>query len=299
MKASEKSAGSPGNKRTKRLEISPLLRYAARQSFNLGVEVPDYLLPETKVGKFELVHIQHKKDEVLEVIDSRMSLFCELPLASFKLRQNWTEMILKSNGERYRSTNLIDNFGHKYAVDHAHGDVLICGLGIGFILHSLRANTNVNSITCVEPDVDLIGLLSKHFPNVVFVSEDFHKYLDDSDNTAKYDFVYLDADSDSVGYFYGEVIPFRSKAKQVLKLMTSRNDLVCWMEDVMRGQIIQNIMGEIKTGFDIGMLSPKEVTQLQGVEPIEMDYFARFGVVAKDNHTLANVTRFVQEWEYE
>jgi hypothetical protein len=296
MMASPRSAGSPKKKRAKQAETSPLL-YAAVMIDLGGVDLPDPYLTTMKSDKFELTHVTHRKGTELDVIDWRTAHFAALSPKKYTLPRNWTEMTLTSSGGRIGSTDLSEIFAQKYAVDHAHGDVLICGLGIGFMLHSLKANTKVKSITCVEPENDLINLLSGYFPHVVFVNEDPRPYVEDRKNARKYDFVYFNAEGDSIGYFYSDVAPFRAKAKKVLRSKTSRNDIVCWMEDVMRGQIIKNIMGGIGSGFDIRTLSSKKVTNRQGFEPIVMDFFAEFGVVTADDQTLAKVTQFVWEWE--
>jgi hypothetical protein len=295
-KYAKKSAGPPEKQRSKQVETSPLL-YAAVM-LELGVvELPDPYLPTMKSGKFELAHVKHRKGTVLDVIDWRTAYFAGLEPARFTLPRTWTEMILKSNGERYRSTDLTENFGQKYAIDHAHGDVLICGLGIGFMLNSLQGKARVTSVTCVEPDNDLIGFLSGSFPNVQFVNKAIHDFMDDRNNTTKFDFVFFDVGGDSIGQFLHDVVPFRARAKQVLKSPPTRNDIVCWNEEIMRGQIIRNIMGEINAGFDIRKLSFKELTKRQGLEPVVMDFFAKFGVVAADERALAKVTQFVREWE--
>ena len=64
---------------------------------------------------------------------------------------------------------MVDDPPHWWAMeDHAqvfHGHVLVAGLGLGLIVHTLTANPNVERITVVEREQDVIDLISPHIPH--------------------------------------------------------------------------------------------------------------------------------------
>ena len=220
-------------------------------------------------------------------------LFSGLPSKSMALPRDWTESVMEQEGQRWRSTHPIEVFGQKFAAERAHGDILISGLGIGLVLHELRTNKEVKSVTCVESERDLIDLLSHHFPEVVFVNEDPKKYMEKSQGEKKFDFVYIDLDGDSEGAFYHHAAPLRMRAMQVLKSTSGREDIVCWMEEVMRGQIIMDILRGIATKSNILDSSESH----RAFAKIDVDFFTKFGMLKPGKKTSAVVVQFVQNWE--
>jgi len=65
-------------------------------------------------------------------------------------------------------TWMVDDPPHWWAMqDHAkhyHGRVLVAGLGLGLIVHTLHENPKVKEIIVVERDQDVIDLVSYHLP---------------------------------------------------------------------------------------------------------------------------------------
>lgn len=274
------------------------LQYANLMIDGVGLDLPKPYLPAMKKGRFEVIHVPHKKGEVLDVIDLRMAIQIALPMRSITLKKRWTEMVFQMDGKRWMSTHPIEIFTHIYPYNIAHGDVLIGGLGMGYILQKLTKNSKVKSITCVEKEGDLIDFLRPHFPNVIFVHDDIHKYLERDENRDKFDFVYLDTwGNDSEGEFYKNVAPLRAKAKNVLRSTWERKDLVCWMEEVMRGQIAKSIQKQIEEKFDINVLSAEALAERRGYQPANMDFFAKFGVLEPGEETNLKVAEFVRDWE--
>lgn len=75
------------------------------------------------------------------------------------------------------------------AVSAAVGDVLIAGLGIGFILRPMLAKAGVSSITVIERDADVIALVAPHFPSVRVIEADAYTWTPPK---KAFDCVYLD-----------------------------------------------------------------------------------------------------------
>lgn len=73
------------------------------------------------------------------------------------------------------------------AVSKMTGDVLIAGLGIGFVIHPILSRAN--SVTVIENNADVIALVHPHFPTISVVQADAREW---TPPRKAYDAVYLD-----------------------------------------------------------------------------------------------------------
>jgi spermidine synthase len=74
-------------------------------------------------------------------------------------------------------------------VREARGDVLLAGLGLGFVLGS-QVRKRCSSITVIEKSADVIALVGKHYPGVKIVHADILTWKPPAD--ARYDAIYFD-----------------------------------------------------------------------------------------------------------
>ena len=68
------------------------------------------------------------------------------------------------------------------------GNVLICGLGVGFCIFPIIDEVAITSITVVEQSQDVIDLISPYLPSVTFIKADATTYIP----TVGYDSIFLD-----------------------------------------------------------------------------------------------------------
>lgn len=96
---------------------------------------------------------------------------------------------MMSDTEHERMTN-------REILYRAKGNVLIAGLGIGMILHPILENENVQSVTVLEKEKDVIDLVSETLPRkkLQIVNADVFEWSPPKD--AKYDCIYFDIWSD-------------------------------------------------------------------------------------------------------
>jgi hypothetical protein len=87
----------------------------------------------------------------------------------------------------------------KEAVDKAIGNVLTFGLGLGYYAYMISEKDNVESITVVEINEDVINLFNKYvlpqFKNaqkIKIIKEDAFEYAQKNMSMGKYDFVFTD-----------------------------------------------------------------------------------------------------------
>jgi len=79
-------------------------------------------------------------------------------------------------------------------VEKGHGDILIAGLGIGVIVHNLLKKKEVKSITVIENNLDLIGIVEPKFKHkkLTIIYDDIFKYKDKMQKDEKYDCIWFD-----------------------------------------------------------------------------------------------------------
>lgn len=76
-------------------------------------------------------------------------------------------------------------------LEHAHGDVLIGGLGIGMILLAIQDKENIESITVIEKEADIISLVGQQLPlneKVKILQGDIFEYVPEQ----RYHTIYID-----------------------------------------------------------------------------------------------------------
>ena len=82
-------------------------------------------------------------------------------------------------------------------IDRAYGNVLVLGLGLGYYSYMISNKDDVESVTIIEKDKEIIDIFNKHlethFRNlnkITIIEEDAFKYIEN--NSYKYDFIYAD-----------------------------------------------------------------------------------------------------------
>lgn len=70
--------------------------------------------------------------------------------------------VMKHKGKSiWMSMTTMEIESHMPHIDAAHGDVLIMGLGMGFVLYNIARKQSVKSVTVIEFNPDIIALLDK------------------------------------------------------------------------------------------------------------------------------------------
>ena len=120
-------------------------------------------------------------------------------------------------------------------VEKAHGKVLTFGLGLGYFAFSSAMKENVESVTVVELDGDVIRLFSENIlpqmscrDKIRIVRSDAFEYADRFFRSEQFDFVFTDIwhdPSDGVGLYL--------KMKEKEKL-SPRTEYAYWIEDTLK-----------------------------------------------------------------
>lgn len=106
---------------------------------------------------------------------------------------NGTYMQLKHKGEIVMSDTDMEKRTNKEFLRNAHGDVLIGGLGIGMIVLAVQDEPEVNSITILEKNQEVIDLVGSQLPlndKVKIIHSDVFEWKPEKGK--KYNCIYMD-----------------------------------------------------------------------------------------------------------
>ena len=97
------------------------------------------------------------------------------------------------------SNTQMEMFTNQKFLNVANGDILIAGLGIGMLPAALAQKDDVKSITIIELDSEIIGLIEplirKYVPNndkIKIIHADAYTYAEQYGQNKQYDYVWLD-----------------------------------------------------------------------------------------------------------
>ncbi|RDW16097.1 hypothetical protein CWR48_18095 [Oceanobacillus arenosus] len=156
-------------------------------------------IPNIKVGNSELKYEKYKPfegfvcDDIIQMEKGR-----QIPQIGFFATEFKFPAVLENDRIWMTITpNEIETM--KEAVDGAYGNVLTFGLGLGYYPYMVSEKDNVDSITIIETNEDVIDLFKKHvlpqFRNaekVKIIKADAFEYAQKHMAKGKYDFVFTD-----------------------------------------------------------------------------------------------------------
>lgn len=192
-------------------------------------------LPEHRIGSCALEHFYHEPDHKLSTASVRCRLFGQeaIPL-SYSYETRWHRLVEDDRGT-WMTDLPCEQAQHEAALTGAEGSVLVGGLGIGLAVALLQEQSAVEHITVVEKSMDICALIGPTLgDNVRLVTEDLFTYLHRTLDT--FDFGFYDIwQSDGESTFFDLVLPLRELSVDVV------DELHCWNEDVMRGQLMNGL----------------------------------------------------------
>lgn len=177
------------------------------------------ILKDKQVGEWKLEHFQIKPGDLYAFKNGIA------PGNYVRLCHNG--QIVMSNTHMERWTNM--NF-----CTHAHGDVLIGGLGIGLIILAIQDNPEVHSITVIEKNQEVIDMVATQLPlneKVKIIQADV--FLWKPQRGVQYDTIYMDIwpwlDSHT---YQEEMLPLKRKFAHYLKPKAVNPNRFnrCWAE---------------------------------------------------------------------
>lgn len=138
---------------------------------------------------------------------------------------------LRIDGECMMSETPMEHDTNWDFVCHAHGDVLIGGLGIGMIILAIQDCPEVHSITVLEHSQDVIDAVKPQLPlndKVRVIKADVFAYKPDR----RYDCIYMDIWAEISTDVYPEMVRLKRRYGHYLKPKTESPKRFnhCWCE---------------------------------------------------------------------
>jgi predicted methyltransferase len=158
--------------------------------------------PEKEFGSARIVHGFYNNGYYNNYGVRRYSYFRvvgQIPVTSLEIRKI-------GRGKEMWQTWMVDDPPHWWSMQgyarNSSGKVLVAGLGLGLVIGELLKNVDVSSVTVVEHNKDVIGLISPLLPAAIdvkldIVNKDFYEFINKTDN--KFDRIIIDLWTTSSG----------------------------------------------------------------------------------------------------
>ena len=174
-------------------------------------------LNDEKIGDWEISSFK-----IDEFYAKARNLFIKNPL--MKLKAGEYKKLTNKNCIVMSNTPM-EQITHIKAINNAHGNVLIAGLGLGMFLHNIKNKKNIESITVIEYSNEVIQMVGKYFKEydkIKIINENIFDYIPN----IKFDFAFFD--------IWSDISEENRKDFQILKEKFSEiNEIICWSEDIL------------------------------------------------------------------
>lgn len=191
------------------------------------------LVPEGNIGAAKIEHRE------VPQFDAMMSKLRGEPLNPGKF------CYLSVGGTLYMSDTENERRTNRDFVRHAHGHVLVAGLGIGMILHPILARPSVQSVTVIERSQDVIDLVSPTIKSSLLEIQCADIYTWSPSKGRKFNVIYFDIwPSQST-----DDLMDMAKLHQRGKVWLDRTDDARWMNSWNRDSLLARRKRELRGGW--------------------------------------------------
>ena len=205
-------------------------------------------IPEGKRGEYAITHQMHPAGSVLTTANLRTAMMGghEGEEIHFDHESIWHE--LSYSGGVWMTDLPIEQAQADAAMEEiTGGSVLVGGLGLGYCLEVLARNEDVDDIEVVEVSQDVADLVWPHVSDLVkekttlYVDDLFHFLTGVSAHPCEqWDYAFYDIwQSDGEHTFFRTVLPLRELSDGHV------DEVLCWNEDVMRGQLYTSLLSRM------------------------------------------------------
>jgi len=186
-----------------RLLVNNYLRRAVKQlDVKLYTENPYYRnikIPNVKFGNWELIYQKFEPYEAFVYKDLIVDAdFKEFPCIGF-FNQEFRFPSVLENGHEWMAIKPSEIETIQPVVDEVEGDVVTFGLGLGYFAYMASNKSNVQHVTVVERDVEVIRLFNqyifpqfKHKEKVEIIEADAFEYAEKRMPAEKFDYAFVD-----------------------------------------------------------------------------------------------------------
>jgi hypothetical protein len=221
-------------------------------------------IPEGQSGGFELSHVIEPAGKVFHLSSGRTAMMGghKSGTVVYDHPTRWHQL-LEDDG-RWMIDLPIEQAQHDVALAPLHGFVLVGGLGVGYAVTALAKRRTVTGVVVVEKSSDVVALVAPHLlrdsvearRKVTFVTADLFDYLKERPVGEKlFDGAFYDIwRSDGESTFFSTVLPLLRLSALLVKRV------VCWNEDVMRGQLYSSLESRWIVAHEPRLQTPGSLT---------------------------------------
>lgn len=195
-------------------------------------------LPERVIGKARISHRTLKPGDTVPIVGMRQALMRGMRPVNGVVDQATRVHELSHDDHGVWMTDMpeeLNQIGELLDTFSPTGDVLVGGLGLGILAATLASRPDVDSVTVVEIDRDVIALCSR--PGYEVINRDIAKYL--GSTCVRHDSYLLDTwQGTNEGTWWSRVMPLR----RIIRQRWGKEPTIhCWAEDIMREQIHRSL----------------------------------------------------------
>lgn len=195
-------------------------------------------VPEGQSGDCKVVHETKPSGTTLSTGSMRTAFFGQggWDTIPFPIKTLWHR--LEYEGGTWMTDLPIEQKQMRQCTSHFYGDVLVGGLGLGVVANMLAADRAVDRVVIIERSMDVIKLVRPHIKDpegkIEVLHNDIMTWLNAT--SEEYDFALYDTwQGDGIMTWLEDVRPLRRKS------VGKVDEVVCWNEDVMLGQMINDL----------------------------------------------------------
>ena len=178
-----------------------------------------------KKGKYALKSISYEPYQLFAYDDIKIKDYKEYSQIGY-FNQKFSYLALTEGNNIWMSLNPNEIETMKPYINKARGNVLVLGLGMGYVPFMLSLKNCVKSVTIVEKDQEIINLFNEliypQFPNkekIKIVKSDAVEYVSKNQKQWTYDYIFADLWHDPE-----DGLPLFVKLKKISK------NIDCWLE---------------------------------------------------------------------
>ncbi len=142
--------------------LLPSVKMCCNEEFESNDYYSKVSFPEVRVGKSQLCYKKYSAYEVFPCGDMirHSDGHIEAPLGFFD--RDFRYPAILQEGREWMTLTPNEILTMQHSIDHASGDVLVYGLGLGYYAFMVSQKASVNSVTVVDFDADIISLFCHH-----------------------------------------------------------------------------------------------------------------------------------------
>ena len=245
--------GSPDERALIRNYITPSVRVMDAERYRSNPYYRNVKIPNVKKGTWEL------KSETYPayrgVIAADMIIrddFSEVPPLGF-FTEDFVFPAVLEDGNEWMTLTPVDLDTSDEAIERAHGKVVTFGLGLGYYTYMVSEKEDVDSITVIEKNPDVIALFNEyilpqfsHPEKVRLINTDAFEYAEREMPREGYDVAFVDTWRDA-----SDGAPMYARMKR-LEHLSPDTEFIYWIENFLVSRLRALRFAEIEDRLEDG-----------------------------------------------